>query len=192
MKVLHVIDRLETGGAEKLFVSITKLLTARGIETGALLFTAGSALDKELEKRLQLHVLNRRGKYNLLTLYKAHKICSGYDIVHTHLRHVYAYIRLAQWLFGGKYKLVVHDHAAIIKDIPKRYAGMFKPAYYIGVNKEQIAWAVSTIGVHKEHIFLLENTVMPVTGDENKTDNPKDLMVVANIRAVKNIEFAVA
>ncbi len=191
MKVLHVIDRLEVGGAERLFVSITKLLADSGIITGALIFMTGSQLDNELDNRVQQHILNRTGKYSLSTLYKAHKICSGYDVVHAHLRHVYAYIRLAQWLFGGRYKLVVHDHAAITSKTPKRFAGILKPSYYIGVNNQQTDWANSIVGIEKYNIFLLENTVTP-TDTINTTNTGKGFMMVANIRSVKNIEFAIA
>src|SRR5690606_33084741 len=112
-KVLHVIDRLETGGAEKLFASITHMLLNKSITTGALLFSRHGALYNKLDKRLTLHILNRQNKFNPILLYKAHSICKNYDIVHTHLRHVHAYIKLAQCLFKGRYKLVLHDHAAI-------------------------------------------------------------------------------
>jgi len=191
MKVLHVIDRLETGGAENLFVTITSLLLNKNVTTGAMLFTGGSSLEKKLDKRLQLHILDRGNKFNPLTLYKAHKICSGYDIVHTHLRHVYAYIRLAQWLFNGKYKLIIHDHAAITDKTPLRLNGIFKPKHYIGVNSRQTEWAISTIGVDKENVFLLENTVAASPNTAPHTNIAKRAMIVANIRAVKNIEFAI-
>lgn len=191
MKVLHVIDRLEIGGAERLFVNLTGLLAERNADTGVLLFIAGGALDKELNSRLKIHVLNRGNKFNPFTLYKAHRICSSYDIVHTHLRHVYAYIRLAQLLFGGRYKLIFHDHAAATIDIPVRLKGIFKPRYYIGVNKEQTTWAENIIGIDKQNVFLLENTAMPKIKHSTISTNGKKAIIVANIRQVKNIEFAI-
>lgn len=191
MKVLHIIDKLETGGAERLFVNLTGLLAERNADTGVLLFTAGGALDKELNRSLKIHVLNRGNKFNPLTLYKAHAICNGYSIVHTHLRHVYAYIRLAQLLFGGKYKLLLHDHAAVTTDIPVRLKGILKPRYYIGVNKEQTTWAENIIGIDKQNVFLLENTAIPKVRQYTTSANDKKAMIVANIRQVKNIEFAI-
>lgn len=191
MSVLHVIDRLETGGAERLFVNITGLLAARNIDTGVLLFAAGRSLDKELNSRVKIHVLNRDNKFNPFILYKAHNICSGYDIVHTHLRHVYAYIRLAQLLFGGRYKLILHDHAAVTTDIPVRLKGIFKPRYYIGVNKEQTTWAENILGIDRQKVFLLENTAIPKIRHSTISTNGKKAMIVANIRQVKNIVFAI-
>lgn len=189
MRVLQVIDRLVVGGAEKVFVFLSNILADNNIETGVLLFNSGYPLEAELDNSVPVHKLNRGSKYNIASLYKAHKICSGYDIVHTHLRHVYAYIRLAQVVFGGKYKLLLHDHAAI-NEPTFRLKGVFKPKYYIGVNNEQAKWAVTTLGTQSQNTFLLENTVSPVTNPYTKINNRR-LVMVANIRRVKNIEFAI-
>lgn len=191
MKVLHVIDRLEVGGAEKVFVGLTQLLAEHGITTGALVFSAGSPLDKQLDKKVKLHILNRKNKYSIRILRKAHRICKNYDIVHVHLRHVYAYMRLAQWLFGGKYKLIIHDHAGVANGIPKRFKGILKPKYYIGVNKQQIDWAVNTIGVPESSVYLLENTILPTNKAITQPCTDNKAMMVANIRKVKNIDFAI-
>lgn len=192
MKILQVIDRLDAGGAERIFVSMTHLLAEKDIPTGVLLFNDGSALDKELDQRVDVHLLNRNNKFNLFTLYKAHRICKEYHIVHAHLRHVHAYIRLAQLLFGGKYKLVLHDHAAITNDQPVRMRGIFKPRYYIGVNEEQTNWAINTIGIEPANVFLLENTVLAKQESLQVKQSRNKAIMIANIRQVKNIEFAIS
>lgn len=192
MKILQVIDRLEAGGAERIFVSMTHLLAEKDIPTGVLLFNDGGALDKELDPRVDVHLLNRNNKFNLFTLYKAHCVCKQYDIVHAHLRHVYSYISLAQILFGGKYKLVLHDHAAITPDVPVRLRGFFKPRYYIGVNTEQTYWAINTIGIEPANVFLLENTVLAKQESLQVKQSRNKAIMIANIRQVKNIEFAIS
>ncbi|MCB0698577.1 MAG: glycosyltransferase family 4 protein [Chitinophagales bacterium] len=189
MRVLQVIDRLAVGGAEKVFTFLSNLLSDNNIKTGILLFNTGYPLEKELNDSITIHDLNRGNKYNLVTLHKAHKFCSNYDIVHAHLRHVYTYIRLAQMIFGGKYKVILHDHAAI--NTPSfRLTGKFKPTYYIGVNKEQTDWAKSTLNIKGNNTFLLENTVSRVSDKHVPSDTDR-LMMVANIRRVKNIEYAI-
>lgn len=192
MKILQVIDRLETGGAERLLISITHLVADKDISAGVLLFNDCGALGKELDPRVEVHLLNRTNKFNLFTLYKAHCVCKQYDIVHAHLRHVYAYIRLAQLLFGGKYKLVLHDHAAIAPDAPVRLRGFFKPRYYIGVNTEQTYWAINTLGVEPLNVFLLENTVLAKQQPAQAKQGANKAIMIANIRQVKNIEFAIS
>lgn len=192
MRVLHVIDKLNTGGAEKLFVTITQLLASKGMDVAALLFNEDGDLDTQLNTTIKLHILNRQQKFSPAKLYQAHKICSRYDIVHAHLRHVHAYIRLAQWLFRGKYKLLLHDHAAITNGVPARVKGILKPEYYIGVNTAQTKWAEESIGIDNNNVYLLENTATVSVNTSVAATRAKRAMMVANIRQVKNIEMAIA
>lgn len=195
MKVLHVIDKLNIGGAERVFIDITHLLVEDGVNVGVMLFNEGGALDKQLDDRLNVHVLNRVNKYAINKMYEANKICTEYNIVHVHMRHVYAYMKVAQKLFRGKYTIVFHDHFGDIdinSAVPKSMKGMLRPDYYIGVSRSLVDWAVSTLGVSKDNAFLLSNTVIPNkdTKFTAKQQWQKGMMV-ANIRPTKNLEFAV-
>lgn len=191
MKVLHAIDRLQAGGAEKVFLYITRLLADKGMDVGGLLFNTGYALDKEIDKRVKLHLLNRTNKYNFVTLYAVHRICRTYDIVHAHLRHVHAYIRLAQLLFNGKYKLLLHDHTAVSEHVPLRLKGIFRPKYYVAVSEEQEAWAVANGVIQQERAYLLRNIIIPVKKDIRNNPAARHAIKIANIRGFKNIEFSI-
>lgn len=190
MKVLHVIDKLNVGGAEKVLLMLTSLLVKEGIDTGVLIYNAGGTLEEALNSKVKVHQLNRKNKYNIATLYKANKICCEYDIVHTHLRHVYAYIKLSKLLFGGRFNLLLHDHSAPTYTTPVRLKGIFKPEWYIGVNKKLQQWANNVLHINKERTFLLDNTVLPTEAVYKPISNGK-LIMVANIRREKTIEFAI-
>lgn len=195
MKVLQVIDRLNIGGAERVMLNISQLLAGEGVEVGVLLFNAGFPLDKCIDNRAKIYVLNRSNKYSLQKLKKANSICSGYDIVHVHMRHCYTYVRLAQLLFGGKYKIILHDHYGDIeinKSIPTGWNTLFKPRYYIGVSNTLIDWAQHTLNVPANRTWLLANTVIPPINNVSiGNGNMNTILMVANIRQTKNIEFAV-
>lgn len=190
MKVLHVIDRLKAGGAERMFVTATSLLRNTDIQVAAMVFNSGFPLDDELPKGLTLHVLNRSNKFSFSTLYKAHKIFRQYDIIHAHLRHVHAYARLAQLLFGGKYTLILHDHTPMYNELPIRLKGVLKPKYYIGVDEEQKRLAKEVLGLNDSKMFLLENVVVPTSSFPTKVNSDKAIMV-SNIRRPKKIHFAI-
>ena len=190
MKVLHVIDKLNVGGAEKVLLMLTRLLAEKSTDAGVLIYNKGGVLESSLHRSVKVYQLNRKNKYNIATLHKANKICCQYDIVHTHLRHVYAYIKLSKKLFGGRFKLLFHDHSAPTNTVPARLSGMFKPEWYIGVNKELEQWAKTVLHIDKERTFLLENTIMP-TKTVYKPRNNGKLIMIANIRREKNIEFAI-
>lgn len=191
MRVLHVIDKLNVGGAEKVVVTLTHLLAEQGVSVELLLFNDGGALEENIDKRVATTFLNRNSKWNLFRLYSAHQKCRKYDIVHTHLRHVYAYIRLGQLLFGGKYKLILHDHSAPTPSISWRLKGLFKPEYYVGVNSLQVSWASSKLGIDKKYVHLLENRIAQPSGQVTDISEGVKTMMIANIKKEKNIEFAV-
>jgi glycosyltransferase involved in cell wall biosynthesis len=195
MKVLQVIDRLNIGGAERVFLDIIELLVQKNIETGALLFNTGFPWDNEIDNRAQLNVLGRQNKFSLSKLYKTNKICSAYDVVHVHMRHCYAYVRLAQILFRGKYTIIFHDHYGDIeinKAVPWHLKSILKPKYYIGVSKALVQWAQKILSVSAENVFYLSNTIIPNNSVhfEYNSDRNKAFMV-SNIRETKNIEFGI-
>jgi glycosyltransferase involved in cell wall biosynthesis len=193
MKVLQVIDRLNIGGAERVFVNLTKLLVGKGILVDALLFQSGYPLESEISRNSRVHILNRKNKYSLLKLYKAHRICSHYDIVHVHMRHCFAYIKLAQRLFGGRYKIILHDHYGDIeidKTILLRLK-VLKPEYYIGVSNTLLKWGIYDLKMQPSHAFLLGNTIQPQNGHYASARPAKKAILVSNLRPTKNIEFAI-
>lgn len=192
MKVLLVIDRLEVGGAEKVFCLLIELLSKESINVGVLLFNTGYPLEKDLPEGVSIHRLNRSNKYSFTKLYLANNICKGYDIVHAHFRHVHAYIKAAQLLFKGRYKLVLHDHSGLLNNVPSRLKYFLRPAYYIGVNKNQIDWAKELVKVEAQQCYLLENTVLPSSDVAiHRLTKEEGILLVANVRRVKNIEFAI-
>ncbi len=193
MKVLHVIDRLNIGGAEKVFVDIIHLLADAGIEVGALLFEKGFPLDDQIDKRVKTYVLNRKNKFSISKMYEAHKLCSRYNIVHVHMRHCYNYIRLVQLVFNGSYKVILHDHFGDIeinRSIPKGWSSIFKPAYYIGVSHPLTEWAKEYLKMPAANVFLLTNTIRPGSF-KHQPGKTSAVCMVSNIRPTKNIEFAI-
>jgi glycosyltransferase involved in cell wall biosynthesis len=196
MKVLQVIDTLNIGGAEKVLITLTNLLQQKHVTADVLLLVGQGALIKDLDPHAKVYHLNRQQKFSYKKLLEAHDICTGYNIVHVHMRHCYAYIRLAQIIFRGKYKLVFHDHFGDIeinKTVPFSLSGIFKPKYYIGVSPTLVKWAKQSLKIADKNCFLLLNTITPSKSKEqSKPGRSNKVMLVSNIRPTKNIEFAIA
>ena len=64
----------------------------------------------KIDKRSKAFFLDRKSKFNLFTMRKCAKIASGYDIVHVHMRHTWAYVKLSSLLFRRSSRLIFHDH----------------------------------------------------------------------------------
>ncbi len=195
MRILQVIDRLNIGGAEKVLVNLANMLHDKKKSVAVLVFESGFPLEAQLNASIPFYTLDRRNKYALSKLLKLNRYCRRYDIVHVHMRHCHAYVRLAQLLFGGKYKIVFQDHYGDIendRDIPWHLRGLFRPQYYIGVSRTLTHWAKTTLRLPDRRVFLLSNTILPDKSDVYRSRHSgKRILIVSNIRTTKNILFAV-
>jgi glycosyltransferase involved in cell wall biosynthesis len=116
--------------------------------------------------------------------------------VHVHMRHCYAYIKMAQILFRGKYKILFHDHYGDIeinKVIPIHLKSLLRPEYYVGVSNALVEWAKNDLKIKAANVFYLPNTIIPdTTVNYEHVSGKKSVCLVSNIRETKNIEFAIA
>lgn len=190
MRILQVIDILNTGGAERVFVDMCNILNENDQDVSVLFL-----LDNKGELTGELNVpfinLNRKNKWNIFTMYECSKIISQYDIVHCHLRQVYKYIALVNLIFKSNSKIIFQDHYGSIetdKKIPFLFGTILKPKYYIGVSTTLTQWASDILKIKRENIRLLQNIIKK--RKNIVTDKKFDFILVSNIKPVKNNLFA--
>jgi glycosyltransferase involved in cell wall biosynthesis len=191
MKILQVIDTLNVGGAEKVFVDICNVLIDNGIEVTSLFLLEKGALKEELNQSIPVIELHRINKWSFTTMYQCSKIIRQYDIVHCHFRHVYKYISFVSKLFNVKSKIILHDHYGSIdidKKVPFLFDSFFKPNYYIGVSGSLQLWAKNNLKIKENKVFVLENIVSKSV-QKLEYDKNFDLILVSNFKPVKNNKF---
>lgn len=189
-KVLQVIDRLEVGGAERVFVDLTNLLYENGTDVSALFLLESGRLAADLDSRVRGYELDRKSKFSLSAARKAAAIIKSFDVVHCHSRHVYRYVRLIQKVFNINAKIILHDHFGSIKvdkNVPSGFRGFLKPHYYIGVSRELTEWARRELNLEQNKIFLLENIVRKQKTLEHSEKG--GIVLVSNIKPLKNQRF---
>lgn len=194
MKILKVIDTLEIGGAEKVFIDLTNLLHEKGVDVSALFILQPGKWANQLHANIKQQTLNRKFKWSLPTLYRCARFINQYDIIHCHHRYVFAYINLCAMLFGVRAKIILHDHYGLIdlnQQVPKNIAGIFKPTHFIGVSKKLTDWAKDILKVNAKQVYLLANIVRSIKQPID-ADKIYDWVLVSNIKPVKNQLFAVA
>lgn len=192
LKVLQVIDILNVGGAERVFVDLTNLLHESNVSVSALFLLEGGILLNELNPQIDRIELKRVNKFNLISFFKAANVIKDFQIVHCHSRHVYRYIKLVQRLFFIKTKVVFQDHyggICIDKKIPFLFNSLLKPKYYIGVSQELNEWASRSLKIKNQNIFLLENIVRKKNFNAGKNHIRTEIVLVSNIKASKNQLF---
>lgn len=114
MKVLHIINSLNYGGAEKLLLDTIPLYISKGIETHVLLLdNQKTSFYKDLEQKhnVTIHTHTKKHSiYNPLHILRIRTYIKGYDIVHVHLFPSLYWTALATLFLKYKTKLLVTEH----------------------------------------------------------------------------------
>lgn len=191
--MLHIIDRLDVGGAERVCVDLANICCEHGLSIGILVLLDESKLDAVVSDKISLCYLHRKSKLQIKKYLEAASLCRSYDILHVHMRHVYRYISVVKLLGLLKVKIIFHDHFGGIrtdKRIPFLFRSLFKPEFYVGVSEELVNWAVESLRITRRHAFLLSNIIRRVISLEDQS-RKASLVIVSNIRRTKNIGFAI-
>lgn len=113
MKILHIINSLYTGGAEKLIVETLPLYAEEGIVADLLLLNGDNQpLLKDLTERncCQIFTTGSRSVYHPKNIMGIIPFFKKYDLIHVHLFPAQYYVVLAKILSGAKTKLVFTEH----------------------------------------------------------------------------------
>lgn len=194
--VLHVIDALGVGGAERVMVDSCNILHHHGIEVSVLVLTKSEELAQYLDPEIAYLNLNRTNKWSPLKLIELNRICRQFDIVHVHLRYNLKYVGLSKLFFGGKFELVLHDHFGDIEkdqQVPFGLAFFMHRAWFVGVHPLLAHWAMDKVGISKDKVFVLPNIVVKSESNNiTKKDGDQLLvLIVSNFRDSKNLIFAI-
>lgn len=127
MKVLHIINSLGSGGAEKLLEESLPLMNnIEGIEADILLLSdENNVFDKTLiERGINIDIVPRRNLYSLANIFyiRQYIIKGKYDIVHAHLFPAFYWVSsVAKLIFKNKPKFVYTEHSTHNRRREKSY-----------------------------------------------------------------------
>lgn len=193
LKIVQVIDTLNVGGGERVFVDMCNILKENHEKVEVLYLLTPGALHFELNTKIKFTALNRKNKLSFSKMYECSLLLKQNDIIHCHFRHVYNYITLVSLIFRVKTKIILHDHYGSIdvnKKVPIMFKGFFKPKTYIGVSNSLTDWAINYLNINKKNVFILPNLIVK-TINFQKLSCQKDLILVSNIKTIKNNQFAI-
>lgn len=192
MKILHLIDSLNAGGAERMAVAYANALSQQGEEVHLWSTREEGMLKDTLLPQVQYHFLNRKGPVGLQALFKASKLIKAHkiQIIHAHSTSFF-FGTLLKWL-NPSVKLLWHDHYGSRKESTKdtNRVLIFCSKYFdaaIAVNEDLVNW-------HKQYLknkscFYLPNFVPSDSISQIKKEdnlNSKTIICVANLRKPKN------
>lgn len=119
MKKLHVINDLESGGAQKLLLDICKNLMKLGHKVEVVqLFNHNNAFEEEfINNRIKVITLSCNKKYALSNYIELKSLIKNneYDIIHTHLFPSQYYAAILKLGFKKSFKLITTEHSTFNK-----------------------------------------------------------------------------
>lgn len=168
MKVLQVINNLDTGGAEKLLVDIIPKLVKESIHVELLLLNGKEfSFLKELHQNnfLHVHSLSKGSVYNPLLVFKIIPFLRRFHIIHVHLFPSLYWVALAKLLTFSKTKLIFTEHNTYNRRLNNffyRLLDRWIYKYYYGiicVTDEVKKILLKHINFNQEKLIVIENGI---------------------------------
>lgn len=164
MKILHYINHLGSGGAEKLLTDILPIMKEKGHEVH-LAYANGkknvSKFDKIFEEKsiriinLRTSIYNPLQTINLISLIRNEK----YDIVHTHLFPTNYWAAFASFLKPSKTRFIKTEHNGFKRDNYKYFKFLERITYnrydkLIGITDEVTEKIGDWVNVHQKMVTI--------------------------------------
>jgi glycosyltransferase involved in cell wall biosynthesis len=193
MKVLQLIDSLETGGAERIAVTYANELVNH-LDGSFLCTTRKEGLLKiTIDSRVGYLFLEKRRTFDLLAILRLFKYVNKnkIDMIHAHSTSFF-YASIMKF-FKPSLKLVWHDHYGQNEMLQNRKFGVLRncSSYFeviISVNKNLRDWAKRNLKCNR--VFYLKNFISDSTLDQPsislKGHNDFRIVCLANIREQKD------
>lgn len=166
MRILHIINSLGVGGAEKLIADTLPKLKDKGVDVELLVLkTVGSKFESDLiAQGIVLHSLEVENIYNPIVIIKIRAYLKNYDIVHVHLFPAQYWVVLSTMFFKSPPLLITTEHSttnrrrsiALLKYIDRFVYNRYQTI--IGISKGTSANLNTHLG-GKNKIVTVENGV---------------------------------
>ena len=169
MKVLHIINQLTVGGAEKLLLETLPHYNAKGLLADVLVLkaTKDDFFLKQLKAQNSCNIIELPfgSVYNPLVIFKLKPYLISYDVIHAHLFPAFYFLAIAKILFKCNAKLVFTEHNTTNRRMKKWWLKPFEVLIYkqyhkiIAISNEVAAILKAYIPFKNKAIVTIENGV---------------------------------
>lgn len=196
--VMHVIDSLAPGGAERMLVELVNNTDRDKVIPYVCVTRKNLNLKQFIHPDIQTYCLDRKHTWDLraMRVFKNIILDNEIKIAHVHGYGSYLFVFAAKTLLHIPIKILLHVHSSNKPDLYIRIFGRFGIDYFIGVSSAPCVWANEYLNLPDKKITLIQNAINP---DPYKKATPIDLtaildkrpskvgVVIANVRPVKDL-----
>ena len=201
MKIVHIINSLESGGAEKLLLDTLPLYQKKNVTADLIVLNGFEYPFLKVLQSLKcctIHSLNLKSAYNPIAILKLVSLLKKYDIAHVHLFPTQYWVVLAKFLSGSKIKLVYTEHSTSGRRIRSSLFQKLDPFFYKQYDKiiaisDEVAQVVKKHTKVASSVELIPNGVAITQFKESEAANrltlfpscPDDLKVIVQVASFK-------
>ena len=162
MHVLHVIDSLGLGGAERMLIDIANATVADGHRVSVCITRADTTRAADLHEDIELLVLARRSRLDptAIAILVRWLRNNSVDVLHVHMRSSASFVLVLRIALLVRAPIVFHDHFGTIEtdtSVPLWFRlGHRAFAAYVGVYERLAAWARGA-GMPPDRVYTIEN-----------------------------------
>jgi len=199
MRIVHVIDQLNVGGAEVLAVNIVNSLSKFSDYNVSLFVTRKEGpLKKEINNKVDYNFLNKKSFFDIGFYVRLYNLIKKKDIQIIHAHNTsYLSCVLVNFLFFNRNKLIWHNHTGAYISLSGNKLKILKFCSYffntiINVNEGLNDWSKKKLRTKKN--IVLNNFASFLNNDKTtKLDGieGKRIVCVAGFRPVKNHQYLI-
>lgn len=193
MRIVQIIDSLETGGAERMAVNYANSLSEKITFSGLIASRKEGLLLNQIDKNVSYLFLKKKKKIDLGAVFRLRKYLKDnkIDVIHAHSSSFFIAVLVRLTL--PTIKIIWHDHYGISQDLSSRKSLGLKIASFfftgiISVNSDLKDWAKSYLLC--SNIIYLPNFILDSSVSNEKLElngfESKRIICVANLRRQKN------
>lgn len=197
LRVLHVIDSLAPGGAERMLVELVNAAADYSVSAAICVTRHNLALSGKIDSNIPIFCLKRSYTWDLSAFWRFGKYVrqGKYNVIHAHGYSSFRFAFAACSFMGLRQKIVLHVHSSAPPDCLTVCVGRWGVAHLIATALEPAEWAQKHLGLPDGQISLLPNAIEI---ESYRQASPKDIsewfsvrprwigVVVANILPAKD------
>jgi glycosyltransferase involved in cell wall biosynthesis len=201
--LLHVIDGMGRGGAERMLVELANAAMAAGHDVHCCITRQDRTLAEELDPRVNVHVLGRSRRFDIGALLRFASLQRSIrpSLLHVHSRSTLSFVAATRVAGAPAIPVVFHDHYGGIvwdRSIPLWFplAARWIVTEYVGVSELLVSWARSA-GIPASRSRVIANALDFKRLDEvavrreHTHQSPASAICIAGIRSDKGIDVLI-
>lgn len=199
MRIVQIIDSLETGGAERMAVNYANALVKRASFSGLVATRAEGKLKSQINAEVYYAFLGKRYALDPRAVVRLYSYCKKHRVEYLHAHSTSYFLAILIKILMPKLQIIWHDHNGnsefleVREAVPLNMCSFFFKGIIV-VNHQLKQWALREL--HCPKVFYIPNfTTLPEHEEQVtllKGTTGKQILHLANLREQKNHDFTLA